>query len=54
MEKCFADIGKKECAALKEKNCTECNFYKTEKEYLEGVRKTRQQLKEVGGHIYGR
>ena len=51
MEKCFADDGHG-CMALKEKDCKECKFYKTEEEYLEGVRKTRLIVKAAGGVLY--
>jgi len=52
MEKCFADDGHGGCMALREKECKGCKFYKTEEKYMEGVRKTRQAIKEAGGELY--
>jgi len=52
MEKCFADDGHGGCMALREKECKECKFYKTEEQYLEGVRQTRLIVKAAGGVLY--
>lgn len=39
-EPCFADIHRDECFALAEKNCYNCEFYRTRKEAKEGYKNT--------------
>lgn len=37
-KKCFADNGRN-CNALKHKNCINCKFYKSSKEFIDGLEK---------------
>lgn len=48
MEKCFADKGRGVCTALIKKNCTDCSFYKSEKQHKEDIEKERLMFKELG------
>lgn len=55
MDKCFADVskdilgpgGKKGCTALRIKNCTGCNFFKTLEQKAKDDERTRQRLKHL-------
>lgn len=49
---CFAyrerGDGIKMCAALKEKQCYECSFYKNKKAYIKQLRECEERNKELG------
>lgn len=51
MSKCFADK-RGSCTALKQKNCEGCNFFKTQKQFEEGVRKAKTRLIRLGRSSY--
>lgn len=46
MNNCFA-YKNRECIALKETKCKDCNFYKTKKEVEEGRKKAIERIKSL-------
>lgn len=51
MLKCFFERNRWGCAALTEKNCVDCKFYKTQKEYDDGL-KTAKAINKIKGIKY--
>ena len=55
--KCFADVSISNCSILKQKECENCNFFKTKKQYREDRYKyfeKEAQFKEYSDIAYGR
>lgn len=48
MSKCKFDARPGFCAALTMKICRECKFYKTEKEFKEGIERAEELLEKKG------
>lgn len=48
MSKCKFDVRPGYCTALTEKECDGCKFYKTEKEFNEGLKRANEILCEKG------
>ena len=51
-DKCYFDISKKRCEALKVKECEGCTFRKTEQEYNAGIEHADEILKAKGLKAY--
>ena len=55
--KCFADVSISNCSILKQKECENCSFFKTKKQYREDRYKyfeKEAQFKEYSDIAYGR
>jgi hypothetical protein len=48
MDNCFFDNGFNSCSILKEKQCNNCKFRKTGKEYNIGIQHAKNILKKKG------
>lgn len=46
--KCYFDVKKDYCKALKVKDCKNCSFFKTEKQYYEDLEKNAKILSAKG------